>query len=289
MITRELLRQVKLLQIKAGHLVTADISGAYLSALKGRGMEFDEVREYHVGDDVRRIDWNVTARAGSPYVKVFREERELTLMLLVDVSRSLEFGTGDRLKKEVCAEISALLALLATRNNDKVGVILFSDHVEHYIPPRKGRGHIWNIIQSVLAHQTSGRGTSLGTAFSFLQKTATRRTQCFVLSDFLDHEYEQSLGQLRSRHSVTLIKIRDARETQLPRMGVVALEDLETGAAVVWNTDAPDWQSAWRGDNEVREARFHKNMRRWGLDYIEIDTGRSAIQPLLRHFQRKKS
>ena len=184
MLSPEIIKQIRHIQFKAGHLVTDALAGEYSSAFKGLGMEFDKVREYTEGDDVRTIDWNVTARMNQPFVKVYREEREMTLMLMVDVSASLNFGTTRKFKNEIAAELAAILAFLATKNNDKVGLIVFSDHVEQFMPPQKGRAHIWRIIRAVLTHKSHGRTTDIKCAFDFLAKVSPRKSMCFLLSDF---------------------------------------------------------------------------------------------------------
>lgn len=289
MIEPALITQVRHLQLKVSHSVTSDLSGSYMSAFKGQGMEFQEVREYSPGDDVRRIDWNVTARAGTPFIKVFREERELTLMLIIDVSRSMEFGSGERVKREWAAEIGAILALLAVKNNDKVGVILCGDGVEHYIPPRKGRGHIFNIIRSVLSHKPRGTGTNLSAAFSFLLKTAFRRTLTFVISDFRDPQMGRLIPNLVSRHSITFVQIQDHREMLIPAMGTVMFEDIESGFTQIWPTDSSQWRTQWQHGTTLATKQWHQQRQRWGIDCLEINQERKPIAVLTQYLRRKQN
>ena len=213
------------------------MAGEYESAFRGRGMEFEEVREYQPGDDVRTIDWNVTARMGKPYIKLFREERELIVMLLVDISASGQFGTVKKLKKEVAAEVAALLAYTAIRNNDKVGLILFSDHVEKYVPPKKARGHGWRVIQEILSFEPQGRQTDIAQALDYLGRVVRKRCICFLLSDFLASGFEKPLRLSNKRHDVVAVSISDPREFELPKVGFVELEDAETGEDVLLDTN----------------------------------------------------
>ncbi|MCX6129405.1 MAG: DUF58 domain-containing protein, partial [Proteobacteria bacterium] len=210
MLAPELISRIRRLELKAGHLASEVLAGEYKSAFKGRGWEFDEVREYQHGDDVRSIDWNVTARMGQPFVKIFREQREMTLMLLVDLSSSLYFGSGARTKHETAAELAAVLAFLAIRQKDKVGLMVFSDHIELYIPPSKGRAHVWSIIRSILSHKAQGQKTDLDGALRTFLQIRQRRCLSFLLSDFLAEGYEKSLQHIALRHELVCMKIEDA-------------------------------------------------------------------------------
>ncbi len=232
----ELFEKIKAIQIRTQRLVSDVFAGEYESAFRGRGMEFEEVREYQPGDDIRHIDWNVTARMSAPYVKVHREERELTVMLLVDVSSSGAFGSGKKLKNEVAAEVAALLAYTAIRSNDRVGLIIFSDRIEHFIPPKKGRSHVWRVIRDILSFRPTRRSTDLDAALEYMSKVTPRRAVVFVISDFLDGGFAQRLRISARRHDVTAITIGDRREEELPRIGILELEDAETGETLLIDT-----------------------------------------------------
>lgn len=232
----ELFQKIKSIQIRTQRMVNDVFAGEYESAFRGRGMEFEEVREYRPGDDIRHIDWKVTARMGGPFVKVHHEERELTVMLLVDVSSSGAFGSGTKLKNEVAAEVAAVLAYTAIKSNDRVGLIIFSDRIEHYIPPKKGRAHVWRVIRDILSFRTPRRATDLGSALDYLNKVVPRRSVLFVVSDFLDQGFEDRLRIAAKRHDVTAITIGDRREVALPRIGLIELEDAETGETILIDT-----------------------------------------------------
>jgi len=232
----ELFQKIKSIQIRTQRLVSDAFAGEYESAFRGRGMEFEEVREYQPGDDIRHIDWNVTARMGMPFVKMHREERELTVMLLVDVSSSGAFGSGTKLKNEVAAEIAALLAYTAIKSNDRVGLIIFSDRIEHFIPPKKGRSHVWRVIRDILSFRSPQRQTDLQQALEYMEKVLSRRVVVFVVSDFLDAGYDEALRLSARRHDLTAIVVRDRREQDLPRIGLLELEDAETGETILVDT-----------------------------------------------------
>ena len=232
----ELFQKIKSIQIRTQRLVSDAFAGEYESAFRGRGMEFEEVREYQPGDDIRHIDWNVTARMGQPYVKMHREERELTVMLLVDVSSSGAFGSGTKLKNEVAAEIAALIAYTAIKSNDRVGLIIFSDRIEHFIPPKKGRSHVWRVIRDILTFRTARRTTDLQQALEYMEKVLSRRVVVFVVSDFLDEGYGDALRLSARRHDLTAVVVRDRREKELPAIGLLELEDAETGETILVDT-----------------------------------------------------
>ena len=288
MISPELRKQIKALQLKAGHDVTDMLAGEYISAFKGRGMEFDEVREYFPGDDVRAIDWNVTARMGQPFIKVFREEREMTLMLMVDVSRSLYFGTQAKSKVEMAAELAAILAFLAINNNDRVGVILFSDHVEQYIPPKKGRAHIWNIIRSVLTHEPAGHDTDLEGAISHYLKVTKRRSLCFLISDFIANNYDRKLIQLASRHDLVCVDIEDPREEKWIDAGLIAIQDSESGEELI--LDSGDQRLLSQVANEARGKleRLSGLGRKGAFDVLSLKTDQSVVDGLMDVFKRRE-
>ena len=288
MLSPEVLKQIKTLELRAGHLVTDALAGNYLSAFKGRGMEFDEVREYVPGDDVRTIDWNVTARMHSPFVKVLREERELTLMLMVDVSPSQSFGTVSRAKREVAAELAAVLAFLATRNNDKVGLICFSDHIEQYIPPKKGRGHVWNIIRSVITHEGKGRRTDLAGTLDFLGKVTTRRAMSFLISDFWALNYEQALRLTARRHDLVAARVRDPKELTIPMAGLVSIQDLETGEVIYLDLGHRKVRERYQLMIEEEERRLTGFLRRSGIGQITVQTGEPVVAPLVRYLRERE-
>ena len=288
MLSADVLKQIRKVQLKAGHLVTAALAGNYLSAFKGRGMEFDEVREYVPGDDVRLIDWNVTARMRQPYVKVLREERELTLMLMVDVSPSQVFGSQGRRKEEIAAELAAVLAYLAIRNHDKVGLIVFSDHVEQYIPPAKGRGHVWRIIRSVLTHQGSGRKTDINSALEEMLRHTNRRSMCFLISDFWATGFDKTLAIASRRHDLVAVRVSDPRERELPAVGMIALRDSETGEFIEVDSSDPSVRHAYREAALVRERQLLAQLRKAGASTFAIDTALPVIEPLVRYLRERE-
>lgn len=287
-ISPELIKKIRDIQVKTNHLVNHMMSGEYVSAFKGRGMEFSEVREYEPGDDVRLIDWNVTARMGHPYIKEFREERELTVMLLVDVSSSGEFGSVEKLKNEVAAEIASVLAFSAIKNNDKVGLIVFSDKIEHYIQPQKGRAHIWNLIRTILNFVPEGRHTDLNLPLEYLLRVQKRKSVAFLISDFQAEDYLRNLRLVRQKHDLIAISISDPRESELPDVGWVHLEDSETGETLLVDTSdrarVKQWSQQKMKDQQDRKKQFHAN----GVDIIEIRTDQSLTQPLIRFFKMRE-
>ena len=287
-ISPELIKKIRDIQVKTNHLVNHMMSGEYVSAFKGRGMEFSEVREYEPGDDVRLIDWNVTARMGHPYIKEFKEERELTVMLLVDVSSSGEFGSVEKLKNEVAAEIASVLAFSAIKNNDKVGLIVFSDKIEHYILPQKGRAHIWNLIRTILNFVPEGRHTNLNLPLEYLLRVQKRKSVAFLISDFQAEGYLQNLRLVRQKHDLIAIAITDPRECELPDVGWVHLEDSETGETLLVDTAdrqmVAQWTQLEKKQRQDRKKQFHAN----GVDIIEIRTDQSLTQPLIRFFKMRE-
>jgi len=288
MIPEEILKKVHLIHIRTKHLVNDIMAGEYESAFRGRGMEFEEVREYQPGDDVRTIDWNVTARMGKPFIKLFREERELIVMLLVDISASGQFGTVKKLKKEVAAEVAALLAYTAIRNNDKVGLILFSDHVEKYVPPQKARGHGWRVIREILSFEPEGHGTDITEALDFLGRVMRKRCVCFLLSDFLAAGYERALRQANKRHDMIALTISDPREKELPNVGFMALQDAETGEALVINTSDQVFCQNYRKFQQQQEESRQYLFRSMDLDYVSLSTHVSYVEPLLMLFRKRE-
>lgn len=284
---REVIRRVRRLEIRTRRLVDESLAGSYHSVFRGRGMEFAEVREYEPGDDVRTVDWNVSARMGHPFVKKFTEERELTVVLAVDASRSERFGTGKATKLEMAAEVSALLAFSAIRNNDRVGLLLFTDRIETYVAPRKGREHALRVLRELLAFETTGRGTDISQALEFLRRVVPKRAVVFLVSDFQDQGYERTLRVVARKHDVVSIALEDPREATLPPVGLIAVEDSETGARGLIDAGSPKVRqiyAAWaeRARTAVREA-----MRRTRVDLLELSTGEPYELPLVRFFRER--
>jgi uncharacterized protein (DUF58 family) len=288
MIPQDILHKIKKIHIRSNYLVNDIFAGEYESAFRGRGMEFEEVREYAPGDDIRDIDWNVTARMGHPFVKVYREERELTIMLLVDVSSSGLFGTVRQLKNELSAEIASVLAFAAIKSNDKVGLIIFSDHVEKYIPPKKGRGHVWRVIKEVLEHRPRSTGTDITAALNYLNMVCRRRAVSFLISDFIARGYEQAINITHKKHEVIAIRVRDPREQQLPAVGIVELEDAETGETLLVDTSDGDVRTAYQVVTTERFQQQLKLLRSAGVDYMDIRTDAPYIDTMLRFFRMRE-
>jgi len=288
MIPKEILAQVRRIQIVSGKLVNDLFAGEYHSVFKGRGMEFDEVREYQAGDDVRAIDWNVTARMGHPYLKSFVEERELTVMLLVDASSSGRFGTTTKLKKEVAAEFCAVLAFSAIRNHDKVGLILFTDRVEKFVPPKKGKRHVLRVIRELLYFEPESRKTDLRVALELLNQVTHRRTVTFLVSDFLTEGFERDLRISARRHDLIAVPLGDPREATMPPIGLVELEDAETGERVVVDTGSRAFRESFAAASESARAGRRNLFRSIGVDLIEVDTARPYLQSLHRFFRDRE-
>lgn len=287
MIPSEILKKVRRIQIITAALVNDVFAGQYHAAFKGRGMEFEEVREYQPGDDVRTIDWNVTARAGRPFVKNFREERELTVLLLVDVSASQDFGSNEQLKSELIAELGATLALSAIQNNDKVGLLLFTDRVEHFVPPRKGKRHVLRVIRELLYHEPESRGTDVNAALQYLARVMTRRTVTFLVSDFQCPDFSRTLGVVRHRHDLVPVLVRDPREEALPPVGYIELIDPETGEQLLVDTRSRRVRERYATLVRDRHAALLSEFRRIGIDVIDVITGTSFIEPLRRFFRKR--
>lgn len=286
--TRELLKQVRQIEIRTRGLVNEVFSGEYNSVFKGRGMEFSEVREYQIGDDIRNIDWNVTARFGNPYVKVFEEERELTVMLMVDLSGSLVFGSVEKTKQRIAAELTSILAFSALKNNDKVGLILFTDHVEKFVAPRKGRGHVLRIIREILSFQPQGKQTNIRSALERFNHTIKKRSITFLISDFMDEGYENILKIVGKKHDLIGIILNDPREWELPDVGLIKMRDAETGEVRYIDTGSKKIRSEFNQQlQQVKEKR--KNLFVSGkIDGIEINTGYSYIKPLVNFFRLRE-
>ncbi|MDA8735856.1 DUF58 domain-containing protein [Opitutales bacterium] len=289
----DIIKKVRRLEIRARHLVTDSVTGAYHSSFKGRGMDFEEVREYAIGDDVRTIDWNVSAKMDRPFVKVFREEREMTLILLIDVSASGVFGSVEQSKRERAAEIASVLAFSATQNNDKVGVLLYTDEVEHYIPPKKGRRHILRVIRDILFFKPNGRGTSHKTALEYLNRVQRRKTVVFMISDFLDLApgtlLFDKLALTNQHHDLISIALSDPRESTLSEVGLITLEDAETGEMVEIDTSNKSTRKRYASLAQERQQNFSNQMRKKGLDWIQACTDQPYLPALRNLFARRAS
>ncbi len=285
----ELFQKIKSIQIRTQRLVSDAFAGEYESAFRGRGMEFEEVREYQPGDDIRHIDWNVTARMGLPFVKMHREERELTVMLLVDVSSSGAFGSGTKLKNEVAAEIAALIAYTAIKSNDRVGLIIFSDRIEHFIPPKKGRSHVWRVIRDILTFRTPRRRTDLRQALEYMEKVLSRRVVVFVVSDFLDEDYEEALRLSARRHDLTAVVVRDQREDELPRIGLLELEDAETGETILVDTSDRNVSEGLRLLSGEESDSRSKLLRSAGAGEVQVRADDPHyVDSLVRYFHLRE-
>ena len=280
----EILAAVRRIEIRTRRLVDEVFSGEYHSVFKGTGMEFREVREYVPGDDVRTIDWNVTARTGDPFVKLFEEERELTVVLCVDMSRSGWFGSGERTKVEVAAELCGVLAFSAIANKDKVGLVLFSDVVEKFIPPAKGKSHVLRLIRELLTFVPEGHGTDLNEPLRLLGKVLKRKATVFLVSDFWSGPFETTLASVTRRHDVVGIRVRDPREAALPAVGLVGWVDAETGREVLLDTSSPAAMAGLRGRQQVHDGGLERVLARRGVDLVEIDATGSYVEPLRRFF-----
>lgn len=287
-LTPEVLARLKGIQFRMHSLVTELFSGEYVSAFKGRGMEFEEVRPYQPGDDIRDIDWNVTARTGAPFIKIYREERELTLMFVVDVSASMHFGSMRQFKSEMAAEVTALLAYAALKNNDKTGLIIFSDHVEHYLPPKKGRAHVWRVIRDILSHRSKAQTTDLKLPLEFLNRVAKRKVVSFVISDFLGDGFEQALRQTSRRHDLIAISIEDPREHSLPNVGLIELRDAETGRLALVDTRNDSLRKRWQEAFQLSRAKRERIFQQSGVDHISLSTEKSPVDALVRFFQKRE-
>lgn len=291
MISKELLKRLKRIEIHTSRLANDQLVGTYASVFKGRGLAFDEVRMYQPGDDVRFIDWNVTARTSAPHVKVFREEREMTVMLLVDLSGSQDFGTVGAPKRQLVAEIAAVLAFSAVKNNDRVGLVIFTDEVERVVPPRKGPRHVMRVVTEILEASPHGRGSNIARALDVLGHIARRRAVAFVVSDFLDDGYEHSLRVSAARHDIVPVTVSDPRETELPNVGLILAEDLETSEPVWLDTSSPAVRESFKRRALAQRLERDGLFRRLGLDSISVSTAQydksAYVRPLVEFFRRR--
>ena len=293
--TREILRKVRQIEIRSNRLVSEALAGSYHSAFKGQGIDFEEVREYQPGDEVRSIDWNVTAKMGFPFVKQYREERELTIILVIDISNSGIWGSDERSKRERLAELGALLAFSANRNGDKVGLLLFSDQIEKYLPPAKGQKHVLRILREILFHQNQGLGTDLNEGLRFLNRVMRRRSVVFLLSDFIIPEYQseeesieslflKELSTTRRKHDLVCCQIHDKKEKEFPNVGRVCLEDAETGETIILNTANENFSKHFKLHAEEVQESFVRNLRRRGIDNFQFSTQSDYVKALQEFF-----
>lgn len=287
MIPAEILKKVRLIEIKTRHIVNNIFGGEYHSAFKGMGMEFAEVREYYPGDDIRAIDWNVTARTGKPFIKKYDEERELTVMLIVDVSASGFFGTGDSLKSDIMIELASILSFSAIKNNDKVGLLLFSDKIEEFIPPKKGKSHVLRVIREMIYHKAKDRKTDISIALEHIQKVLKRKSIIFLLSDFWDDSYQQTMKLINKKHDLINIQILDKAEIAIPKLGMVKFHDAETQKSAWIDTNNKQVQNIStkyiQNKNKVIKEFCKKNK----IDFISIDTAEGYLNPLEQFFSSR--
>ena len=312
MLARDIIQRVRQIQIRTGRQVADVLAGEYVSVFKGTGVEFDEVRPYIPGDDVRTIDWNVTARVGAPFVKRYIEERQLTVMLVIDISASQNFGSAQRSKREATAELAALLAFSAIQNDDKVGLTLFHGAIEQYIPPRRGQKHVLRVIREILAHgagqsnknigpravrpfgfkqrrpRAADQATDIRGALEFLMRSAKRKTVCFVVSDFFDAGYEPAMRTANRRHDVIAVHVTDPREYQVPNIGLVTLMDPETGHSTLVDTGSSRFRKSFehRAFNRIQD--LESTFRSSRIDFIRINTGESIVDPIIRFFRQRE-
>tara|TARA_B100001029_G_C15014505_1_gene426407 strand:- start:196 stop:1071 length:876 start_codon:yes stop_codon:yes gene_type:complete len=287
--TAELLKKVRKIEIKTKGLSNHIFSGEYHTAFKGKGMAFSEVREYQPGDDVRSIDWNVTARYNNPFVKVFEEEREMTVMLLIDVSGSSEFGTQKQLKREVATEIAAVLSFSAINNNDKVGVIFFSDKIEKFISPKKGKSHILRIIRELITFKSESKKTNLEEALVYFNNVIKKRAVCFILSDFIDDNFDNSLKIIRNKHDLIALRIHDQREKEIVNVGLIKVEDTESGSLKWVDTSNKKIRIEFKKKYLIFEEKLKQNLKNAAVDYIDIKTGEDYIKPLTNFFKNRNN
>ena len=286
--TKEILKKVRSIEIKTKGLSNHIFAGEYNTAFKGRGMTFSEVREYEIGDDLRTIDWNVTARYNSPFVKVFEEEREITLMLMVDVSSSSSFGTNKRFKRELVSEISAVLAFSAIKNNDKVGVIFFSDKIEKFISPSKGKKHILRIIKEILTFQSTSKKTIIKKALEYFNRVTKKRSICFLLSDFFDSDFFEPVKLSAKRHDLVAVNTLDSRELEIPNVGLLSLQDSEEDNEILVDSSDRKFRRNFKNKQLSRLETLKKELSLCGADYIQLLTQEDIISPLINFFKNRK-
>lgn len=285
--TNDILKKVRKIEIKTRGLSRNIFAGEYHTAFKGRGMAFAEVREYQYGDDIRNIDWNVTARFNKPYIKVFEEEREMTMMLLVDVSASGDFGTKVQQKREMMTEIAATLAFSAIQNNDKIGVIFFSDKIEKFIPPQKGKKHVLYIIRELLGFEPESKKTNIEGALIYLTNAIKKRCTAFIISDFIDKDFKKSLTVANRKHDIVALQIYDNREAELPSVGLIRMKDAETGEDMWIDTSSAKTRSLYHGKWKERQERVKQTLSQCGVDSVSISTDEDYVKALMKIFKQR--
>ena len=288
MLSEALFKKIQRFHFTTKRLANDLFAGQYESAFKGRGMEFAEVREYQIGDDIRTIDWNVSARFGRPFVKVFHEERELTVILILDLSGSHLFGTRGKFKRELLAEVAGMLAFLAIRTNDKVGAILFSSGVEKYIPPKKGASHVWRLIKEIFTYEPKDMSTNIDSVLTYLNRVAKRHTILFLISDCMDTGFEKSLKLTAKKHDLTVIRVTDPAEEALPEVGMIALRDPETGETALINSNSKRLRERWRVYRKEQTDYLTDLFRRAGIDHVDLATNGPVVEPLTRLFEMRR-
>jgi len=284
----EILKKIKRIEIKTRHIINTVLAGEYHSVFKGRGMEFSEVREYQIGDDIRTIDWNVTARMGHPFIKKFDEERELTVIFVVDASSSGEFGTFRQLKSEIAVELCALLAFSAIKNNDRVGLIIFTNKIEKFILPRKGRNHVLRVIRELLYFKPEAVNTDVKVALDYLNKVITKKSVVFLVSDFLSGDYEKSMRIVNRHHDLIAVTITDPRELQIPDLGLIDLIDAETGEEITVDSGQTSFRDQFFKEGSLEKSKREKFFKMTGIDFVDIYTDRDYVEPLFKFFKKRE-
>jgi len=287
--SKEIFKKVRKIEIKTRGLSNQIFSGEYHSVFKGRGMAFSEVREYQYGDDIRNIDWNVTARYNHPYIKIFEEERELTVMLLIDVSGSNSFGTQKQLKQDIITEIAAVISFSAIQNNDKVGVIFFSDKIEKFIPPKKGSSHILRIIRELIDFKADNKGTDISEALRYLTNAIKKKSTAFLISDFMSDGYEKALQIANHKHDLIAVRVTDKRETEIPNIGLTKMKDAETGKSIWVDTSSKKVRDYFNGWTNKKRQELDVLFARFGIDMVKVYTGEDYVKPLMNMFKKRES
>lgn len=287
MLPKDLVKKIRQIQIKTNRLVDETLGGEYHSLFKGQGMEFSEVREYQDGDDIRTVDWNVTSRTGKLFVKKYVEERELTVLIAVDVSGSFQFGSTGRFKNDLAAELAALFAFSAIKNNDRVGLILFSDKVEKYLPPAKGTKHVLHVIRELLYFKPSGRGTDLNGALQYLNRIARKKSVVFLISDFSGDNYEKVMRITNRKHDLVVIKIYDPREREIPSVGLMRLKDNETGEEIIIDSSSKEFRETLAAKWKESDMKLSDFLDRSGIDYLTLDDSQQYIKTIVKFFKKR--